>query len=87
VGSCIGHAGFPYELKKPGQPCTAKERWIEDQGRFGTLKVRDDRGCNGYCELVLRADGKIGLSYIDWMGRSRHQEQLARKPSGIVDFI
>jgi hypothetical protein len=90
VGSCIGHAGFPYGRIKAGLRDPGPTRWVEDGTRFGGgpwPDPRPDRGNNGYCELVLKADGAVELEYIDWMGRTRHRARLAKRGDGVVDFV
>jgi len=80
VGSCIGHAGYPYDtLKpKPGDDLPAPLLFLETESRFMRSNVRSDKGNNGYCVLQLNADGSIGLKYIDWMSNLRFAASLTR---------
>ncbi|MGH9336344.1 MAG: metallophosphoesterase, partial [Vicinamibacteria bacterium] len=82
LGSCIGHGGYPYGLRKRSDdgdrpaPCP----FFEDTPRFpAELGIRDDRGNNGYAVLTVSPKGDIGLEYIDWMGNRRYQRKLVRK--------
>ncbi len=83
IGSCIGHAGYPYDKQRRGKFEPAPILFLEDQARFpkGT-NIRQDRGNNGYCVLRLNADGTIGLQYIDWMSNLRFEASLARGQAG-----
>jgi hypothetical protein len=90
VGSCIGHGGYPYGAISAGKTEPVPPRFVEDGTRFGGgawTDPRPDMGNNGYCELVLAADGTIGLVYIDWRGRTRHEARLARGGNGQLDFV
>jgi hypothetical protein len=79
VGSCIGHGGYPYERQKVGKKTPAPMRFLETAARFPDWTgLRKDRGNNGYCVMSLAADGSVGLSYVDWMGRPRCEATLAR---------
>jgi hypothetical protein len=89
VGSCIGHGGYPYFKETAGSNIPVATRFVEDGSRFGGGPWKDPRpdvGNNGFCELLLRTDGKVQLTYVDWIGRTRHQAVLARGANGIVDF-
>jgi predicted phosphodiesterase len=90
VGSCIGHGGYPYFRFQAGSSLPVPTRFLEDGSRFGGgawPDPRPDVGNNGFCELTLRSDGKVQLTYIDWIGRTRHQAVLARGAGGTVDFV
>jgi hypothetical protein len=79
IGSCIGHGGKPYELKKVGLPSPAPVVWLEAAARFPRqMRLRPDRGNNGYCVITLQGDGNVHLRYVDWMGNTRAQAQLVR---------
>jgi calcineurin-like phosphoesterase family protein len=90
IGTCIGHAGFPYGRIKAGARDPGPTRWVEDGTRFGGgawSDPRPDRGNNGFCEMLLKTDGSLELEYIDWMGRTRHRARIAKKANGVVDFV
>jgi hypothetical protein len=90
VGSCIGHGGYPYNKESAGSTVPVAPRWVEDGTRFGGGPWKDprpDMGNNGFCELLLRADGQVKLTYVDWIGRTRHEALLARGSNGVVDFV
>jgi hypothetical protein len=79
IGSCIGHAGYPYDTQSPGKPSPAPLLFLETEARFPSWTgLRQDRGNNGYCIMSLRADGSIGLRYVDWMARTRCEAELSR---------
>ncbi len=83
VGSCIGHAGYPYDAVKPGKSQPAPILFLEEQARFpAATNLRQDRGNNGYCVLQLNADGSMGLEYWDWMSRKRFTATLTRGAAG-----
>jgi hypothetical protein len=72
LGSCIGHAGYPYGRVHRGKPEPAPVLFLETAARFPAwTKVRQDRGNNGYCVLELTAGGDVRLRYVDWMGNTR----------------
>jgi hypothetical protein len=90
VGSCIGHGGYPYNRITAGNAVPLPTRFVEDWSRFGGGAWKDprpDMGNNGFCELLLRADGRVQLTYVDWIGRTRHTAVLARGSNGVVDFV
>ena len=79
VGSCIGHGGYPYDRQKPGKPTPAPIKFLETAARFPEwTDLRQDRGNNGYCVMVLKNDGTITLKYIDWMNHLRCEATLSR---------
>jgi hypothetical protein len=79
VGSCIGHAGYPYERQRIGKPSPAPIKFLETAARFPEWTgLRQDRGNNGYCLMSLKADQTIKLQYIDWMGQLRCEVTLTR---------
>ncbi|NOT58965.1 MAG: metallophosphoesterase [Acidobacteria bacterium] len=83
VGSCIGHAGYPYDTIKPGKSAPAPLLFLETQARFpAATNLRQDRGNNGYCVLQLNADGSLGLKYWDWMSHPRFAAKLTRATAG-----
>lgn len=83
IGSCIGHGGYPYDKESPGRHSPAPLRFLETAARFPKRTgVRQDRGNNGYCVMSLRADGSVGLRYVDWMSRTRCEAELARTAAG-----
>lgn len=84
VGSCIGHAGYPYDTMKPkpDDDLPAPLLFLETQSRFPGTNIRTDKGNNGYCVLQLNADGSIGLKYIDWMSNLRFAATLTRGQAG-----
>jgi Calcineurin-like phosphoesterase len=72
LGSCVGHAGYPYSRRQAGERSAAPVRFIETRARFPAwTQLRQDRGNNGYCVLRLKADGALELNYIDWMSQLR----------------
>ncbi len=89
IGSCIGHGGYPYKRIKAGSPNPVPTHFLEDGSRFGGdgwPDPRPDMGNNGFCELSLNTDGTVGLVYLDWRGRIRHDARLGRK-DGVFDFL
>ena len=79
IGSCIGHAGYPYDTQSLGKPSPAPLLFLESESRFPAWTgLRQDRGNNGYCIMSLRADGSIHLRYVDWMARTRCEAELSR---------
>jgi hypothetical protein len=77
VGSCIGHGGYPYGRMKAGSSSAAPVRFLETGARFPAwTEVRQDRGNNGFCELVVHHDKTVQLNYFDWMMRSRCSARL-----------
>jgi hypothetical protein len=79
VGSCIGHAGYPYERERMGKAAPAPVKFLETAARFPEWTgLRQDRGNNGYCLMSLKADHTIKLQYIDWMGQLRCEAILTR---------
>jgi len=83
IGSCIGHGGYPYDTYKKGKFEPAPVIFLEDQARFPAwTNLRQDKGNNGYCVLQLKADGSIGLQYIDWMSNKRFEAELSRIENG-----
>jgi len=83
VGSCIGHAGYPYDRQSVGKPTPAPLLFLETKARFPQwTNLRPDRGNNGYCILSLKSDGSIGLQYEDWMAERRCEASLSRTAAG-----
>jgi Calcineurin-like phosphoesterase len=79
IGSCIGHAGYPYDRKKVGKEAPAPVTFLETAARFPEwTALRQDRGNNGYCIMSLSADGSIRLRYLDWIGQLRCETVLTR---------
>lgn len=78
VGSCIGHAGYPYSRKpKPKQTLGNAPAFLETATRFPEWTgVRKDRGNNGFCELELHRNGDVKLTYVDWLGCTRCVAQV-----------
>jgi hypothetical protein len=81
VGSCIGHGGYPFGIKRDDSD-EARDLvplvWAETGSRFeGIEGLRQDRGNNGFCHMTLAADG-IELRYIDWRFRTRKEVVLRR---------
>ena len=87
IGSCIGHGGYPYDREQSGKPSPAVVAWLEDGERFGRWNLRPDMGNNGYCEMTLKANGRVALSYVDWMRTPRYYCELERKPNGTFNFV
>lgn len=69
IGSCIGHAGYPYGLKTRDWFARhfVKPAWGETAFRF---EQRPDRGNNGFCFLEAEPD-RLRLRYIDWRRNER----------------
>lgn len=83
VGSCIGHAGYPYDIVKQGRFQPAPIVFLEANARFpAATNLRQDRGNNGYCVLQLKADGSLELQYVDWMSNVRFAATLTRAAAG-----
>ncbi len=83
IGSCIGHGGYPYDTYERGKFEPAPIVFLEDQPRFPAWTgMKKDKGNNGYCVMQLKADGSIGLQYIDWMSNLRFQANLSRDQDG-----
>ncbi len=83
IGSCIGHGGYPYDIYSRGKFEPAPMIFLEEQARFPAWTgIRQDKGNNGYCVLQLKADGSIGLRYIDWMSNQRFAADLSRVQAG-----
>jgi hypothetical protein len=83
IGSCIGHGGYPYRLRKRSDDGDrpAPTPFFEESPRFpAELGIRDDRGNNGYAVLTVLDGGELALEYIDWMGNKRYTRRLARRP-------
>jgi hypothetical protein len=82
--SCIGHGGFPFGAM------THETRgdhvmFLEPATRFpSSINIRADRGRNGWCRLLLHADGSIGMQYTDWMSNPRYQVTLVRDPNAMT---
>ena len=80
VGCCIGHGGFPYKRRRAGRRSPAPVRFLETAPRFpASTGLRQGRGNNGYCVMSLKADGSIGLRYVDWMSHDRGAATLSRE--------
>jgi hypothetical protein len=83
VGSCIGHAGYPYDRQSVGKSTPAPLLFLETSSRFPKwTKLRQDRGNNGYCIMSLKSDGSVGLQYEDWMAQRRCEASLTRTATG-----
>lgn len=71
-GSCIGHGGYPAGKQSQGQSTWTRPLWLEDEPRFPRWTgLRQDMLANGWCQLSLRADGGLALTYLDWLGAKR----------------
>ena len=80
IGCCIGHGGFPYKRRRAGRRSPAPVRFLETAPRFpASTGLRQGRGNNGYCVMSLKADGSIGLRYVDWMSHDRGAATLSRE--------
>ncbi len=80
VGSCVGHGGYPFGIKRDdaGPNDLVPLVWAETGSRFeGIPGLRQDRGNNGFCHVTLAPDG-IELRYIDWRFRTRKEATLRR---------
>jgi len=80
VGSCVGHGGYPFGIKRDdsGPNDLVPLMWAETGSRFeGIAGLRQDRGNNGFCHMTLGSDG-IALGYIDWRFRTRKEAVLRR---------
>jgi hypothetical protein len=71
VGSCIGNAGHPVDLRKVQAEAARKDpfvepEWVDLEPRFTRLRA-DDLGNTGFCVLELRSDG-VELVYHNWLG-------------------
>ncbi len=89
VGSCIGHAGYPYDVirdpEKKKSASAADVRFLEDKSRFWGTNVRPDRGNNGFVLMTLKHDtGEIVLEYIDWRKIRRATCTLGADAAGVV---
>jgi hypothetical protein len=88
IGSCIGHAGFPYDRykdeAKAGTPTGV--RFLETEARFPAwTNVRQDRGNAGFVQMTLdHQTGGVLLEYVDWMNRLRHAARIERGPAGLL---
>lgn len=75
VGSCIGHGGYPGDLRSDKEKSFVKPTWVETEPRFPRgaefSKLRHDLVNNGWCELELFDDGGIDITYVDWLGAKR----------------
>ncbi len=81
VGSCVGHAGFPYTRKRGGQTSPAPLLFLETRARFPeSTGIRQDMGNNGWCRMRLNGNGTVDLTYIDWMGNVRCRASLSGSP-------
>jgi hypothetical protein len=86
-GSCIGHAGYPYEREKRGAPANAAPvLFLESGSRYEGSDVRTDRGMNGFCALEIEPSGDIALRYLDWRGHERCRARFEREASGAVSL-
>jgi len=86
IGSCIGHAGYPYEtLEEGGADNEVAPTWWEEKGtRFPKeLGVRLDMGLNGWCLLDL-GDDALTLTYYDWLQRPRNTQRLRIEQGRLV---
>jgi hypothetical protein len=89
VGSCIGHGGYPFYTQRDEDrkfvPDGVRCRWLETKSRFWPdSRLRPEVGANGWCRVKLEraADQwKVGLTYVDWVGRDRVRAALC-KPDG-----
>ena len=80
---------LPVQEDQAGSPNPVPTHFLEDGSRFGGdgwPDPRPDMGNNGFCELSLNTDGTVGLVYLDWRGRIRHDARLGRK-DGVFDFL
>ncbi len=81
VGSCIGHGGYPGSRQSLGKPSFAPLQWLETLGRFPN-GMREDMTNNGWCEMTLRDDGGVDLTYVDWLSAVRCIAQYDRVWNG-----
>lgn len=85
VGSCIGHAGYPYATKTPNDKQATEQAWLEEAPRYRGTTIREDRGNNGYCVLELHDDYSVKLRYVDWTGHEVASFHLERKHGVLED--
>lgn len=75
VGTCIGHGGYPGDVRKADEKSFVKPVWVETEARFPSgpecSELRHDLINNGWCELELFDDGGIDITYVDWAGAKR----------------
>lgn len=86
-GSCVGHAGYPYERqprKEDAPPSAAPVLFVEAGSRYEGSDVRPDRGMNGFCSFEIDTTGAVDLHYRDWRGHERCVAQFARQPDGTL---
>jgi hypothetical protein len=72
VGSCIGHAGHPVDLREVNRRTNvpkafAPEQWVDVSPRFKDFR-EDDLGSAGYCLLELGPNG-VKLEYRNWLNK------------------
>src|SRR5262249_39755283 len=80
VGSCIGHGGFPGDIKKAGGKSYVPVRWLETEARFPSdTKLRQGVANNGFVEMTLLDGGGVELLYIDWLGCERYWARYVRR--------
>jgi hypothetical protein len=81
IGSCIGHGGYPYPVRKEADVAppagVASLVWYEKAARFPQhlSDTRHDVGNNGFCMLELSPQS-ISIKYIDWRNQLRYHTQL-----------
>lgn len=84
IGSCIGHGGYPYDVKRAGRPTPEGVRvpFLETRSRFHKWPaLKPDRGNNGFCMLRASA-AEVELRYVDWMNNLRCTAVLDRAADG-----
>jgi hypothetical protein len=84
-GSCIGHAGYPYDkqpAKEAAPASAAPVLWVETGSRFEGSDVRPDSGMNGFCSFEIDPDGSVELHYRDWRGGERCIARFAKQADG-----
>lgn len=92
VGSCIGHGGYPYYRQdEVGElPAGVACRWLETKSRFWPDEsIRHDVGLNGWCRMQLTPGAdrwRVGLTYLDWVGRERLRVDLVRERGKSIEL-
>jgi hypothetical protein len=93
IGSCIGHGGYPFytQTQVGDLPDGLGCRWLETKSRFWPdARIRPDVGANGWCRMELQRSGaawKVGLTYLDWVGRERLVAAFAREDGASIRFV
>lgn len=62
-----------------GKSSPVPVRFVETGARFPAYtEVRQDRGNNGFFELIVNDEGEVSLTYLDWMKRARCRARISR---------